>query len=52
VSNLPVGNYTLSTEASGFKKFVASDIRVNVNDRLDIPVRDGDRRHDRDGERH
>jgi TonB-dependent Receptor Plug Domain len=39
VSNLPVGNYTLSTEAAGFKKFVASDIRVNVNDRLDIPVK-------------
>jgi len=39
VSNLPIGNYTLSIEASGFKKFVASNIRVNVNDRLDIPVR-------------
>ena len=38
ITNLPVGNYTLSAEASGFKKFEANQIRVDVNDRLTIPV--------------
>jgi outer membrane receptor protein involved in Fe transport len=38
ITNIPVGNYSLETEASGFKKFVGQNIRVNVNDRLNIPV--------------
>lgn len=38
VTNLPVGNYDLSVSAPGFKKFTAQRIRVNVNDRLNIPV--------------
>ncbi len=39
VTNLPVGNYTLSIEAPGFKRFEAKQIRLDVNDRLTIPVR-------------
>jgi outer membrane receptor protein involved in Fe transport len=39
VTNLAVGNYTLAAEANGFKKFEATAIRVDVNDRLTIPVR-------------
>jgi hypothetical protein len=39
VSNLPVGNYTPSAASAGFKRFVVSDIRVNLNDRLDIRVK-------------
>jgi outer membrane receptor protein involved in Fe transport len=39
VTNLPVGNYTLTAEAHGFKKFEANQIRLDVNDRLTIPVR-------------
>ncbi len=39
VTNLPVGNYRLSAEAPGFKKFEATQIRLDVNDRLTIPAR-------------
>jgi len=39
VTNLAVGNYTLTAEARGFKKFEANQIRLDVNDRLTIPVR-------------
>ncbi len=38
VTNLAVGNYSLSAEAHGFKKFEAKQIRLDVNDRLNIPV--------------
>lgn len=38
ITNLPVGDYSLSAEATGFKKFEATGIRLNVNDRLTIPV--------------
>jgi outer membrane receptor protein involved in Fe transport len=38
VTNLSVGNYTLTAEAHGFKKFEATQIRLDVNDRLTIPV--------------
>lgn len=38
VTNLPVGNYSLSTAAHGFKNFEAKGIRLDVNDRLNIPV--------------
>jgi carboxypeptidase family protein/TonB-dependent receptor-like protein len=33
---LLVGRYSLSVEASGFKKFVRNNIEVNVNDRLTV----------------
>ncbi len=38
-TNLSVGNYTVVAEAQGFKKFEATQIRLDVNDRLTIPVR-------------
>ncbi len=38
VTNLAVGNYSLTAEAQGFKKFEAKQIRLDVNDRLTIPV--------------
>jgi outer membrane receptor protein involved in Fe transport len=38
VTNLAVGNYKLTAEAQGFKKFEATQIRLDVNDRLTIPV--------------
>ncbi len=38
ITNLPVGNYRLTAEAPGFKKFEATQIRLDVNDRLTIPV--------------
>ncbi len=38
ITSLPVGNYNLTAEAPGFKKFEATQIRVDVNDRLTIPV--------------
>lgn len=38
VTSLAVGNYNLTAEAPGFKKFEATQIRVDVNDRLAIPV--------------
>jgi outer membrane receptor protein involved in Fe transport len=39
LTNLTVGNYTLTAQARGFKKFEATQIRLDVNDRLTIPVR-------------
>ncbi len=41
---LPVGNYQLSAEPKGFKKFVANNLRVQVNEavRLDISLQVGD----------
>jgi hypothetical protein len=33
---LPVGNYTLTAEAPGFRKFVQENIVLHVNDRLRI----------------
>jgi hypothetical protein len=35
---IPPGNYTLSTEAQGFKKIVQSDINLQVNQRARIDV--------------
>ncbi|MFN7997983.1 MAG: TonB-dependent receptor [Bryobacteraceae bacterium] len=41
---LPVGVYQLSVEPKGFKKYVASDLRVQVNEtlRVDITLQVGD----------
>ncbi|HVT93890.1 MAG TPA: carboxypeptidase regulatory-like domain-containing protein [Bryobacteraceae bacterium] len=41
---LPVGNYTLTVEPAGFKKFVANNLRVQVNEaiRIDINLQVGD----------
>ena len=36
---LSVGNYTLSVQISGFKGYEQTGIRLDVNDRLSIPVR-------------
>ncbi len=38
LTNLAVGNYTLTAKATGFKNFEATQIRLDVNDRLVIPV--------------
>src|SRR5947209_10713471 len=38
LTNLAVGDYRLAAEASGFKRFEANQIRLDVNDRLTIPV--------------
>ncbi len=44
VRGLPVGVYQLSAEPRGFKKFVANDLRVQVNEsvRVDITLQVGD----------
>jgi len=44
VRGLPVGVYQLSVEPKGFKKFVANDLRVQVNEsvRVDITLQVGD----------
>jgi hypothetical protein len=41
---LPVGDYTLTVDPKGFKKFVANDLRVQVNEviRVDITLQLGD----------
>lgn len=39
LNNLPVGNYRLTVESQGFKKYEARDIRLDVNDRLSFAVR-------------
>lgn len=41
---LPVGNYTLTVEPKGFKRFVANNLRVQVNEaiRVDINLQVGD----------
>jgi outer membrane receptor protein involved in Fe transport len=39
VNNLPVGSYKLTVEAAGFKTYEATRISLNVNDRLNFPVR-------------
>jgi outer membrane receptor protein involved in Fe transport len=39
LTNLAVGNYTLTAKATGFKTFEATQIRLDVNDRLTVPVR-------------
>jgi hypothetical protein len=36
VTPLPIGHYSVTVEAKGFKKFVASGITVNVQDRLRV----------------
>lgn len=36
---LPPGNYTLTVEISGFKRYVQSDLQVNVNDRRSLDIR-------------
>src|SRR6185312_1675977 len=38
LTNLAVGNYTLTAKATGFRNFEATQIRLDVNDRLVIPV--------------
>jgi hypothetical protein len=38
VTLLPIGQYSVAVEARGFKRFVASGIKVNVQDRLRVNV--------------
>jgi outer membrane receptor protein involved in Fe transport len=38
LNNLPVGDYTLIVEMSGFKRWEAKGVRLDVNDRLSFPV--------------
>ncbi len=38
LNNLPVGNYKLSVESTGFKRYEASNVRLDVNDRLNFTV--------------
>src|SRR6266446_4159622 len=38
VTPLPVGNYSVTIEAQGFKKSVSSGITVNVQDRIGVNV--------------
>ncbi|HZT40086.1 MAG TPA: TonB-dependent receptor [Bryobacteraceae bacterium] len=38
VTPLPVGNYTVTAEARGFKKSVSEGIRLNVQDRIGVNV--------------
>ncbi len=42
-SLLPVGRYSVAVEVSGFKRFVKTDIVLNVSDRLvvDVPLQTG-----------
>src|SRR5882672_12619654 len=35
---LPPGQYELSAEASGFKKYIRQDVRVSTNERLQIDI--------------
>ena len=35
---LPVGDYTLTVEANGFKKFVANNLRVQVNEAIRVDI--------------
>ena len=36
ITPLPIGLYSVAVEAKGFKKFVASGIQLNVQDRLRV----------------
>lgn len=38
-NTLPIGNYSLNVESSGFKRYQATKIRLDVNDRLNFDVR-------------
>ena len=38
VTLLPIGQYSVTVEASGFKKYIATGIKVNVQDRLRVNV--------------
>jgi hypothetical protein len=38
VRGLPVGVYQLSVEPKGFKKFVANDLRVQVNEQVHVDI--------------
>jgi hypothetical protein len=38
VSNLPIGTYEISAQASGFKKFVNTGVILNVNSKLSVNV--------------
>ena len=39
LNNLPVGNYKLSIESTGFKRYEATNIRLDVNDRLNFAIK-------------
>ena len=39
MNGMPVGNYTLTAEATGFKKYEATGIRLDVNDKLNFAIR-------------
>ena len=39
LNNLPVGNYRLTVESTGFKKYDATGIRLDVNDRLNFGIK-------------
>src|SRR5215510_2833231 len=36
---LPIGKYTITTEATGFKRSILNDVTLNVNDVLSIDVK-------------
>jgi hypothetical protein len=38
LNNLPVGNYKLSIESTGFKRYEATNVRLDVNDRLNFSI--------------
>jgi outer membrane receptor protein involved in Fe transport len=38
-TNLPVGDYSLAVTKSGFKKSETTGIHLNVNDKLDFPIK-------------
>ncbi len=38
LNNLAVGNYTLSVESTGFKKYEATKIRLDVDDKLNFAI--------------
>ena len=39
LDQLPVGSYSISVEAKGFKKTVTSDVKLNINDALTFDVK-------------
>jgi hypothetical protein len=39
LNNLAVGNYKLSVESTGFKRYEATNVRLDVNDRLNFGIK-------------
>src|SRR5262245_51354164 len=38
ITNLPVGDYTLTAEAAGFKKFIRTNVKVDAATRVTVDV--------------